>query len=260
VKTIIISSLLIVFGCAAHPADETISIERKAYAPSDIVLINVGEAGRCETSFMLRNINAGNPKAIGMNLLYTERKKLDCDTMLMNAMATSNAIIIKGWSGTSYIEPWKDFADAAFSVGITGLVKDTSNCLDFHLRLFEENGKRSLSFPMLLALQFDKERTLMALTEVSMQDYPTVLKFKMNDFKVVPRSEVLSADKSMFTDKLVILGYLGPLNEDRHKIHDSTGIAIEEYSTVITANIVLDVLNTYVGKEMKDDTTHFETK
>jgi CHASE2 domain-containing sensor protein len=249
-KIVAASWLFILIACTAHRVEQPIQITARAYTPPDIILINVGEAGRCEIASMLRTIEQGKPKAIGIDLLFTERRKLECDTMFISALTSSRAIIIKGYSGTTITEPWPEFSDAAFLVGITGLLMDTADFVDFHYRLMPEPGRWSLTFPMLMAMELDKEKMLMAAYDISREPYPTFLKFRMKDFKVVSREDATSEDNSVYKDKLVIIGYLGPLTvDDYHKIHDVAGNPVEEFGAVIFANIVLDVVNRFSNQK-----------
>jgi CHASE2 domain-containing sensor protein len=237
--------VILILSCSSKRTTESLVVTHTAYYPSDIILINVGEAGRCEIASMLRAIKQGNPRAIGLDLLFTERRKLECDTMLINALTSSQGIIIKGYSGTRITEPWPEFSDAALLVGITGLLMDTADFSDYHYRLMSETGRWTLSFPILLAMEFDKEKTLMSVSDVSPKPYPTFLKFRRGDFHVVSREKAATIEASNYKDKLVIIGYLGPLNDDLHKLHDINGNVVEEYSAVIFANIILDVVNRF---------------
>jgi CHASE2 domain-containing sensor protein len=239
--------IAIVSACGTRQQEIKVETDIKAKVETDtkvneLVLVNAGVIDRCQMSQLVRSISECNPKIIGVNFLFTEEKDEKCDSSLRQAIVDSDRVILaEGYENDTHIMPHKKFFDAAYLSGLTGFIQSEDGVIDYYYRLSDNKGRWAYSFPFLIALQDSTDRGSELAAKSSSKDYPIILSHDLNDFKVVDKEDIQNHCGTI-EGKLVIIGYLGPDHIDIFKTRSTTNSIDITYGTIVTANIVLDIL------------------
>lgn len=221
--------------------------KNRATRVDKIVLVNVPLVDRCEMGELIRSISSCNPKVIGLNFLFVEEKDNKCDSVLRQSIAESDKIVLmEGFENGTHVESHKKFSQAAFLTGLTGLSQSKDGVTDYYYRLFDFSGKWEVSFPFLIALQYDKERAAELSSKLAPKDYPIVFHHPASSFEIINYDDILN-NCSILNNKLVIVGNLEP-GEDVFRTRVTQNSTGETSGTVIIANVVLDILKELDGK------------
>jgi CHASE2 domain-containing sensor protein len=244
---IFIIGFTVLIGCITRPHEtkatsENVKDDNLQTEIDDIVLVNAGESTRCQLGELISSISQCKPKSIGLNLLLPEERDHVCDSILRQSIITSDKVIlVEDYDENGeLIKSNKIFYDQAFLSGSTGLTQTSDGAVDYYYRLIDDQGKWSLTFPFLLSLQYDKKRAAELSSKVTRLEYPVIFYHAREDFQILDGKNIES-DCHLLANKIVLIGYLGPDEENMFQSNgkNSPGKA---YGTVITANIVLDIL------------------
>lgn len=240
--------LLGVMSCCATKPQEISAENQEALVGietrvKEIVLVNAGERDRCKMGKLIQEISKCNPKVIGINFLFIGEKDAICDSALRTSIVNSDKVVlIEGFENGTHVESDQKFTDAAFLTGLKGLIEGEDEITRQYFRLIDHRGKWELSFPFLLALQLDKTRAAELSSKVSPQNYPIHLYHRIDEFTVLDYNTDFPRDCDLLEEKIVIVGYLGPNEEDIFQIPVTEKSSDTAYGTVILANIILDIL------------------
>jgi len=225
---------------SAEHNDTSIAIETKI---NEIVLVNAGESNRCQMGELVSRISKCNPKVIGINFLFIGEKDANCDSTLRASIIDSDKVVlVEGFENGNHIESEKKFIEAAFLTGLKGLIQSEDGITNQYYRLIDHRGKWELSFPFLLALQLDKSRAAELSSKVSPQAYPLNFYHSIDELKVLDYNADFSSQSNLLEKKIVLIGYLGPTEEDIFQTPVTEKSSDKTYGTVILANIILDIL------------------
>ena len=225
---------------AAEQHETSVAVETKI---KEIVLVNAGESDRCQMGELVHRISKCNPKVIGINFLFIGEKDATCDSTLRTSIVNSDKVVlIEGFENGTHVESDQKFTDAAFLTGLKGLIEAEDGITNQYFRLIDHRGKWELSFPFLLALQLDKTRAAELSSKVSPQKYPINFYHRIDEFKVLDYNTDFSSNCNLLEEKIVIIGYLGPTEEDIFQTPVTEKSSDRTYGTVILANIILDIL------------------
>lgn len=208
----------------------------------EIVLVNVPVINRCEMGALISTISSCNPKIIGLNFLFVEEKENKCDSVLRQSIVESDKIVlIEGFENEVHVESHKKFSEVAFLTGLTGLSQSKDGVTDYYYRLIDFRGKWEVSFPFLIALQYNKERAAELSSKLTPKDYPIVFYHPESNFNIVNHNDILN-NCSVLDNRLVIVGNLSP-GENIFRTRVTQNSTEATPGSVIIANVVLDILN-----------------
>lgn len=247
IKDFVFLLLVIMSCCATKPQeipaehkDTSIGTETKI---KEIVLVNAGESDRCQMGELVQRISKCNPKVIGINFLFIGEKDVNCDSTLRGSIIDSDKVVlVEGFENGNHVESNRKFTEAAFLTGLKGLIQSEDGITNQYYRLIDHRGKWELSFPFLLALQLNKNRAAELSSKVSPQEYPINFYHRIDEFKALDYNADFSSNCNLLEEKIVIIGYLGPTEEDTFQTPVTEKSSDRTYGTVILANIILDIL------------------
>lgn len=202
-----------------------------------VVLINAGESDRCEISKLIDLIASYQPKVIGINFIFIG--SMDCDSLLTNSISNvDNVILVEGFQDGIHVESNKEFTEVAFLTGVTGLSQSSNYLTDHYYEMIDFRGKRELSFPFLLALQSNENRSARIASNVDPNDHPLDVDQYLDNLLIFGFDEI-SKNKELIKESIVIIGYLGPGDEDIVAVKEGARV---QYRTVVIASAIVDIL------------------
>ena len=222
----------------------------------NVIIVNIGDAGRAEIAELIEVISIGEPKAIGVDVFFAEPRNNFADTLLSDVVKQSpNVVMASYWDEESsqmvssaslfqsketgftnfigvdprfstirYFSPQQETEDQsvpAFAVAIAALA-DSANAAAFLIR---NNSKEAIRYTGNLEsfLFFDKDEVL-----------------------------GLEVDPEVFAGKVVLLGFMGNYLEDPFNFEDRFFTPLNEQisgrsvpdmnGVVIHANIIEMIL------------------
>lgn len=238
------------------PALFLASCYRASKAEAEIVLINVDTLDREGIARELDAVNAFNPKAVAIDLQFSEKMDQRKDVILLLALKhTPNLFMV------SIIEDYGDGARShydQFTLGSLPVFLDNAQT-GFANTMIEENELRTLNrfathayvagkieyqFGVRVAMAFDSLRTLRYVDQ-----HPRMVDVDYRHgerrFKIFNSTEVLSGKLSRqdIEGKVVMLGFLGPGLEDKFYTPLNTNPDEPDmYGLVYLAHIVTQIL------------------
>jgi hypothetical protein len=236
----IILLLTIIIGCKTQSQQTKISPESRT---SEIVLINADPKDRCEMGQIIESLSECDPRIIGINFIFSEQREIGCDFKFQQAIVNSGKVVlIEGFEDGKHVESHKQFRDYALRSGTTGLAQGEDDLTDSYYRVHDHRDRWEYSFPMHLALQYDTIRAPELAARSFPKDYPIEFYSSTQDFKTIQSKDIL-ANRSLFKNKIAIIGYLGAGDENYFKTKQTEKSSSKTHGTVIIANIVLDILS-----------------
>jgi CHASE2 domain-containing sensor protein len=229
--------VLLVIGCKRNVINkvyESAPVDKKM-----IVLVNVPRVNRCEISRLVDVISACDPKIIGINFTFRNDTNPKCDSSLQNSISISNKVILTDSHQEGSINK---FSDYALLSGQSGIALDEDNVAEAYYRLTDLKVRYGFSFPFHIAIQYVDDKAVELSRLSTPLEYPIVIYYRLEDFDKIDFDKLSNVDCNLIKDKIVLLGYLGPEDEDLIKTHVTNSSSDKTYSTVIIANVILDIL------------------
>jgi len=213
----------------------------------DIVLINIEDGDRSSIAQTLLKINSCNPKLIAIDGWFIQEKDSVQDSALINALMKTKNVIL-GYTLDSLGQPLKSHLKFRAQVCCEGLaVLENVDGFSSHFtpkRIIDDKVHEHLALkivekwkPEFISV-LDKGKTI-----------PINFTRTLDQFVHLNGSE-LTIDKNLkdINNKVVLLGYLGPSNEDKHftSFRESMNIKNDDpdtYGVVIIANEIRTILD-----------------
>ncbi len=229
--------LTILWCCGTKTQQSTNDLRTKV---KDIVLINAETIDRCQMGELITSLSKCNPKVIGINFLFVGVKDKKCDSTLRQSITESEKVVlVEGYENGTHIESDKLFSHPAMLTGLTGLAQNENGVTDSYYRLTE---RAEYSLPMHVALQYDTNRQSEIAAKSFYKDYPINFYHQLPEFEILNYKEVSLTNCDLLTGKIILIGYLGPGDENLFKTPVTNNSSDKTYGTVIIGNIVLDIL------------------
>jgi CHASE2 domain-containing sensor protein len=232
---------------------ESLSLEDKIN--TDIVLINIEHRDRFELAQLLDQTLAADPKVVGVDIIFKDRKDAFVDSMLAKSFRNDKIIssYIVGNDSITRNHPIFDFNSEAGFVNLnfeteTSVIREFVGVTEFegekHYSLAYHIAKRVMDPAKWESRNF--ERVLEGNTPIKYHgDYSMFLTLGYDEFMTSP-------DKEFLKDKIVILGYLGIPTGNVNDVEDkkftplnkvTSGKSIPDmYGAVVHANIINMIL------------------
>jgi len=209
----------------------------------DIILVNAKGVDRCGVGELIQSISKCQPKAIGINYLFVEEKEPICDSTLRAAIINAdNVVLVEGFENGTHVESNSKFTSVAFLSAPNGLMQEESGVTEQYYRMIDYRGKWEISFPFLLALQLNKSRAAELSSKLTPQDYTINFYHRLEEFIVLDHDTRFSDKCNLLKDKIVLVGSLGPTDEDLYITQKTMKSSDKTYGTVVIANVILDIL------------------
>ena len=214
-----------------------------------IVLVNYKTVDRSAIANGIRLINKCKPKIIGINAVFIGSKDAIGDTLLAQAIRANKNVVLASngnferrlTTGDSLISSNSIFTRSCLADGLIhfGYKNDV---VSSHIPYRSVGEQLVWSYPITIASYFNMELASKFMNDFLGDTYYEIVFGKnMDDFKILEIDKLDQLKCEDLEGKIVLLGYLGPGNED---LFDTASSDNEKmYGTVITANIILNLLN-----------------
>ena len=216
---------------------------------SEIVLINMEEGDRAFIGDLLLTVDSCKPVLIGIDAWFVQEKDYQHDFVLANALKTIDNDILAYTLDSSFNprkshEKFREFVSAEGLAVVTFLnglsshftpltVVDDKVCVHFALKIVEWWQPGFIH-------DFEPNQII-----------PTKFTRTLDQFNHYSGSEITTAEHlSKLQNKIVLLGYIGPSNEDKHFTPIRSEINFQKnepdtYGVVIIANQIRTILEYY---------------
>jgi CHASE2 domain-containing sensor protein len=222
---------------------------------TDIVLINIEQRNRIEISQLIESIDNANPKVIGLDVIFKDKRESFSDSILADALNKKNVINSYIIEKDSLITN-NDFFNNDQKNGFVNFNFDNKTSIVRGFKgIITKDDKVHYSFPVMiskqvLASKFDLNRYSKKLkNELSIKFYGNLNSFIHFDFDEL----MLLEDRSILKDKIVLLGYIGTPTGNNYDVEDkhftplnkiTAGKSIPDmFGVVIHANIINMLIN-----------------
>lgn len=211
-----------------------------------IVIVNIGSAGRYGIGEMIREIEPLNPKVIGVDVLFNEKKDARGDSILSAMFSGHDNVIL-----ACRIQNGSFFLDKAREKGYVNFVGEEGGVIRYFMPRFESRESSYWSFPAVVVKKADQE----AFRRLEERENETeIINYirTSGKFIVVDGNDVLNrkVDAGLISGKIVLLGYVGSGLfdvEDKHFTpfnQQFSGKALPDMNGIfIHANIIRMVLD-----------------
>ena len=210
-----------------------------------VVLFNIEDFNREKLAHFINEVSQCGPKVIGLNVGFNGLHSPKEDSILAASIRNSwNVILTKVIDRDRAVkgsDPF--FSDVAKENGVISFFQDEREVVTSYIPLFENSAGQEPDFCYLLAFYYNPSLGRELFKTINVNEAREIRYFKeLNQFESV---SVDNIDCDLIKDKIVIFGYLGPLEENTEvtPFDQVYGKGGRTYSTVIIANIVLNYLN-----------------
>jgi CHASE2 domain-containing sensor protein len=247
IKNFVYFTLSILPCCATKPpetktelSDVSVHTETKV---EQVVLVNAEGTSRCQMGDLILSISKCNPKTIAINYLFEEERDVKCDSILQSSMIDSDKVILlEAFKDDDIVGSHEKFRSAAFLSAPNTLTIDEADVVVGYHRMLDYKGKWVIGFPFLVALQLDKSRAAEFSSKLNPLEYPITFYHNLEEFNVFNSNEDFSNKCDLIKDKIVLIGSLGPGDEDIYTTPVTAKSTNKTYGTVVIANVILDIL------------------
>jgi len=212
----------------------------------DIVLVNIGNANRATIGEMLLTINRCNPRVIGFDGWFRDKKDSSQDSILLNALdSIQNDILAYFIDSTNTIVK----SNTIFSSHVTdeGLVAaEEINGLVGSIKTIQtiNNIEHSLFALKIIKLWKPEFKTSLKTNQTIPIKYTRML----DQFIHFDYSDLNYVAPEALRNKIILLGFLGPGNEDKHftplrLVRPNDTNDPDTYGLVIIANEIRTILD-----------------
>ena len=218
---------------------------------TDIILLNVEHRDRFEISQMIDKVMKGQPKIVGVDIIFKDQKEAFIDSLL--AKSLSNKKIV-----TSYILEKDSIIEnhpLVFNDNVSGFVNLNFDDKESVIREFAGAKERFKENHLSFSAQIVKQ--LMGPLEWENHNYDKILKGNTSiryhgnydAFFTLGYDEFMQSDNaSLLKDKIILLGYLGDPTGNQYDVEDkhftplnkiTAGKSIPDmFGVVVHANVI----------------------
>ncbi|HEY0749913.1 MAG TPA: CHASE2 domain-containing protein [Chitinophagaceae bacterium] len=229
--------------------------------PDSLIIVNVEDRERGEIAFLLQRIQQGNPKVVGMDIIFRERKDSIGDDLLKQQLVASNLVLpyvanFKGEGEAVYNHTFFGSKSESF-VNLVGDDREFSTIRSYH-----PFYKEQAAFTSAIIHKYNPELEKYLLER---NDKRTEIRYwgNIQNFKYYTFDEVMdpSFDPASFKNRIVLMGYAGIGANPNHNLDEDrfftplnpkmTGRSHPDmYGMIIHANILRMVIDKDFVKEI----------
>jgi len=205
---------------------------------SNIIMINARKGDKEVLARLLDRIGGCQPKVVGINF-YLRKKRDMTDTLLANSIARlQNVVLVSSYQNNAYFRSDPIFRINADGEGIVDLGLEDEQVTK-QMVFISINDELKWSFPMTVASFYDADKSVATMHGASVDQYYEIDYVGVsNDFKVLDVNDS-TWGCDLLTDKIVLVGFLGPEDNDTYAISGG----VKKYSTWILGNCIKDILD-----------------
>lgn len=228
-KLRLIFTLLVLFSCE-NASELTID--------KNIILVNAGHANRTEVSELLNKLTLCNPKIVGMNLVFEGRRDLLSDTLLANSIKKAgNVIMVSLPREKQIINSDSLFTQNALAQGLLYYGFTDDSIVSKQMMYISNGDDLMWSFPTTIASYFDIDHSDNIMKSAQGNQFYEI-DFS-NNFQTIDITDEF--DCSSLAGKIILVGYLGPADEDTYLIPGDE----KKYSLWILGNCIRNILDNH---------------
>lgn len=217
----------------------------------DIVLVNIENRDRLELAQLLKSIKQGNPKVMGLDMIFKDQKDTFSDSILKNEL-NSNLIVNSFIIDKDSIIKNNSFFENKNEEGFVNINFNNSTNVIRNFRGIFENKH---SFATVISKKFiGKDFEKYNFSEKLRHNKRINYFGNLDDFIHFNFDEILLLqDKSILNDKIVLLGYLGVPTGNIYDVEDKHFTPLNKeisgrsnadmFGVVIHANIINSLIN-----------------
>jgi CHASE2 domain-containing sensor protein len=245
-KKILLAALIgLLFSCSLKKSYPEVALTYEM--DKDIVLINIGDGDRTEIASLLLDIEKCNPLVIGIDVIFEGHRQPKVDSVLAHAMENmSNDILAYRFESNGKeersIESIRKFAMDEGYVNVDRKRGEAS----YFTPLKEVDGKLYQSF----ALQIVKKwKPAFNYNGIVNKSIPILFQRGLKQYQHFQKEDLKDKGLQEFlTNKIVLVGYLGPGDEDKHftpmrYFTEDDDNKPDTYGLVIHANIIRTIID-----------------
>jgi CHASE2 domain-containing sensor protein len=231
------------------------------YTKSDdrIVIVNVGWLDRQQIGYLISQIDAARPSAIGLDVQFSEPRDPSSDSFLSNVLLKTQNLVSASklvWQGDT-VEQKGYFYNSSSIYGYVNFIGEEKSTIRSFSPFEKHNGKLINSFSAALVKTVNPkayQKLFSRNREVETLHY----RRRSNKFFILNGDDVIRSqmNKNVFRDKIVLIGYI---NKARYDIEDKhftpmnqqfAGRSLPDMNGVlIHANIISMILDrNYISK------------
>jgi CHASE2 domain-containing sensor protein len=204
--------------------------------------VNIGDVERTEIAKAIEIIKGCGAKVIAINVLFESKKTPLEDSLLAKSMkAAGNVILSSGLRSDGHITRSNSmFSDVCLDHGAFEFGFNDDELVDrFKISVLDDHGDLVWTFPFSIAMNYNQQNNLLETTH---PDHYYAIKFDASSFdtKVFDIKNLSGVDCNVFRDKIVLVGYFGPRDEEA--FFTTLDPKRKMFSTMIFANIISTIL------------------
>lgn len=227
-------------------------IELRSEKDTTITLVNIGEGNREYIANLIERITSCNPKVVAVDVFFIDRKDKGQDNHLAEAIGKGCTILAtKGYGNGLFVESHSKFKNRSKDSGIVQLFDHAGIVMTYRpIRKMNDPNESTIEhFSYVVAKTYDSILAKAYIEDVNLDtEYYIDFQYKQQNFKVYDYLDSAFNCEDI-NGKIVVLGYLGPSNED--KFMTPLGLMNTKeynpkignmYGAVILSNIILSIL------------------
>lgn len=207
---------------------------------STIVFVDISDESRYEIATLVSAVSSHNPEIIVLNAIFDTLGDVKVDSILRDNIARAGNVIfsIEVGKDISFHRSHSIFVEQGIGEGALTYLSGSDGVRDEYIPLIENDEEQVLSLPYEIAFRIDERMYSKFKTlRVNREQVIECTKVK-EDFLILDR-EKFSSD--LIENKIVIFGVLS----SEGYFMNVNGTATESNSSVITANLILQLLSSY---------------
>lgn len=208
-----------------------------------IVLFNLGDTGRQEIATAIDRINGCSPKIIAINAIFEDNSHSWSDSVLLNSIIEAkNVILVSNLMDNKLVNSDSIFLKGSMAQGVLNY-GFTEERVSKYKTYLSWNNQLLWSFPVTIASYFDLDLSERVMNETKANQFYKIKFYSTNvNYKSISIDELEKSDCKDIKDKIILIGYLGPNEDDLYPIDDKGNSNKKVYSTIIIANIISSIL------------------
>jgi CHASE2 domain-containing sensor protein len=220
VLLLLVSVIIVITGCKLYFTIDKLSshVDLSEGMDTNIVLVNIGEGNRAYVAKVLDNISTYNPLAIGVDAFFLNRKDSIGDFRLQKSLRNPKVVIGIKTNGTK-LYGTNIFFTKNVKMGVAMLNLKNNYADNYQLQYLSNYGMID-HISIALAKTVNKEKTDSFLEMKQNLVVPILISRLKNQFTYYEYGN-LDFKNSDIEGKVILLGYLGPNDEDKFKTYSS---------------------------------------
>jgi hypothetical protein len=218
---LIILLLWIVISCSPS-GDSSVreGSNRDKLPDNPIVLFNISDSlSREQIAVAITNFSKCNPSVIGVESIFYEPQSSIGDSLLATSISESGKVVLSAdFDSKNKITSNDLFRNNIFGDGIIAFASSDGEIIDKFIAIYDSEGGSYISFPFILATIHDPNSTKIFDSSIWLnREYDIKFYLSQQEFSVYDYKDLNHLNCDDIGGKIVIMGYLGPSEFQKHK-------------------------------------------